>query len=281
MFVVKGIMKKRGKFLIVLSLKHGEKHLHQKCAGHFSTAPKDVRMHIAKMMKCGITFPQRAVIFPDGEINRSLSLDMTKFPVTLGKLVRETSVIASNIFESDYEVTPVMEVLLSLDIRVEPVQLSEEECRQLHDRTSTLHHNFNSSNVQLFAEMPSSRAYDLQSMLYKKLLVGQEADSTELELPSLLQPVQPLRYEMPAHRNSSAGVPVHAELQQPPNIPSSPIRPLQQPSQPAPSTPEGSIADESDNLYHTIDMTKRHSQVSITSSPASPQQQPTPTVPHH
>ena len=117
---------------------------------------------------------------------------MTKFPVTLGKLVRETSVIASSIFESNYEVTPVMEVSLSLDIRVE--QLSEDDHRQLHDRTSTLHHNFNSSNVQLFAEMPSSRAYDLQSLLYKKLLVGQEADSTEIELPSLLLPVQPLPY---------------------------------------------------------------------------------------
>ena len=66
--VVKGIMKKMGKFLIVQSLKHGEKHLHVhvKCDRHFSTAPKDVRMHITKMMKYGITFPQRAVIFPDG-----------------------------------------------------------------------------------------------------------------------------------------------------------------------------------------------------------------------
>ena len=174
---------------------------------------------------------------------------MTKFPVTLGKLARETSVISSSIFKSDYEVTPVMEVSLSLDIRVK--QLSEDERRQLHDHTSALHHNFNSSNVQLLAEMPSSRAYDLQSLLYKKFLVGQEADSTELELPSLLQPVQPFPYEMPANRNSSAGVPVHAELQQPPNIP---IRPLQQPSPPVPSTPEGSITDESKNLYHTIDM---------------------------
>ena len=220
--VVKVIMKKMGKFLIVQSLKHGEKHLyvHIKCDRHFSTALKDVRMHITKMMKYGITFPQRAVIFLDGEIDRSLSLDMNKFPVTLGKLVRETSVIASSIFESNYEATPVMEVSLSLIIRVE--QLSEDEHRQLHDHMSTLHHNLNSSNIQLFAEMPSSRAYNLQSLLYKKLLVGQEADSTELELPSLLQPVQPLPYEMPAHRNSSAGVPVHAELQQPPNIPSSP-----------------------------------------------------------
>ena len=257
--VVKGIMKKMEKFLSVQSLKHGEKHLHVqvKCDRHFSTAPKDVGMHIMNMMKYRITFPQRAVIFPDGEIDRSLSLDMTKFPVTLGKLVRETSMIASSIFESNYEVTPVMEVLLSLDIRVE--QLSEDEHRQLHDHTSTLHHNFSSSNVQLFfAEMPSSRAYDLQ-LLYKKLLVGQEADSTTLELPSLLLPVQPLPYEMPAHRNSSVGVPVHAELQQPPSIPSSPIRPLQQPSPPAPSTSEGSITDELENLYHTIDMTKRHS----------------------
>ena len=268
--IVKGIMKKRGKFLIVQSLKHGEKHLHEKCAGHFSTAPKDVRMHITTMMKFGISFPQRAIIFPDGDIDRSLSLDMTKFPVTLGKFVKETSVIASSIFETDYEVTPVMEVLLNLDIRVEPVQLSEDERRHLNDHTRTLHSNFNSSNVQLFAELPSSRAYDLQSLLYKQLLAGHERESTELELPLVLRPEQPLPYETPTHRSSSIGIPAHGESQQLSSSPSSPIIP---PSPPTPSTPEGSTTDVTDSMYHTIDSSKRHSQVSVASAPVSPLQQ--------
>ena len=256
--IVKGIMKKKGKFLMVQSLKHGEKHLHEKCAGHFTTAPKHIRMHVSRMIQHGITFPQRAMIFPDSETDSALSFAMAKFPVTLDKIVDETSVIASSIYESDYEVNPVMEVSLSLDIRVEPIQLQEEEQRQLSDRTHTLYHNFNASKVQLFAEMPSSKAYDLQSLLYRKLLVGHEVESTQLVLPSLLRRVEPLPYESPTHSSSSLVTPANGEMQQPSVTASSPISPLQQLILSTPLSSEGSATDLiQENVYQTIDMTKR------------------------
>lgn len=192
---------RKAKLLRVYSVGSGEeKYLTEKCAGRFSTSPQDVRLHLSTMVKNDITFPQRAVMFPDSAIDKALSIGMVKHPVILERLKGETSVVATattlesdcdSAFESSYPPTSteseaVMDISSELDIQVQTQGLSEMERRELAERTSTLLDGLTTASLQLVAEKPNSRAYDLQSLLYQKTMADEPMYGIQLVRPPLL-----------------------------------------------------------------------------------------------
>ena len=186
---------KKAKLLKVYSIGSGrEKYLAEKCAGNFSTSPKDVRLHISTMVQNDICFPQRAIMFPDTAIDRALSIGMVKYPVILERLKGETSVVATaavsecdspgNSYPSSKNA--VMDISSELDIQIQTVGLSDTEQRELAESTSVLYDSFTTTPLQLLVEKPTSRAYDLQSLLYRKILVDSLMYGIQLVRPPLL-----------------------------------------------------------------------------------------------
>ena len=206
--IVKGITKgsksghrsvgRKAKLLRVYSVSSsGEKYLSEKCAGYFSTSPQDVRLHVSTMVQNDITFPQRAVLFPDSAIDKALSIGMVKHPVILERLKGETSVVATatasesecDLFENPSYPTfknSVMDISSELDIQIQTVGLSETEQRELTESTSALFDGFTTATLQLVAEKPNSRAYDLQSLLYRKTVADKPMYGIQLVRPPLL-----------------------------------------------------------------------------------------------
>ena len=170
----------KGKSLIVHSLYHGEKILSEKCAGSFTTIPRRNKLTISEMLQHSIPFPQSAIMFQDREIDSFLPLSMINSPVILKKLKGETSVIATGPSVDDGEMTTMFQFASDLDIQVQPVSLDESEQRKLRVETRKLFESFDVSNVQLFSDQPSSRAYELQSLLNKKVLHEEKMDGIQL-----------------------------------------------------------------------------------------------------
>ena len=191
--LIKGVtarstLRGKGKVLKLYSLKHGLKQLAEKCAGGFSTEPKRVGMHLSKMMEHSIIFPQKAMLIADYQIDTLLSSSMATLPVTLEKAKGETSVIATNSEEEAIENVVKLDISSELDVEVEAVCITEAEESLLHKNTHSLYDAFNISTLQFVVDKSSSRAYDLQCLLYKRVLPGMERDGVQLTLPSLLQP---------------------------------------------------------------------------------------------
>ena len=178
----------KGKVLEVYSLKHGLKHLTEKCAGGFSTRPKNVGMQLSTMVEHSILFPQKAMLIADRQLDSLLSSSMATLPVTLERVKGETSVIATNAEEETVENCIKLDISSELDVQLEVVCIAEEEETLLHKNTHSLYHDFSISSLQFVVDKASSRAYDLQCLLYKTVLPGREKDGVQLTLPSLLQP---------------------------------------------------------------------------------------------
>ena len=190
--LIKGVtsrstLRGRGKSLKVYSLKHGTKQLSEKCAGGFSTKPHSVRMHLSTMIEHSILFPQKAVLIPDHQIDAVLSTTMATLPVILEKVKGETSVVATSAEEEGTENDAKLDISSDLDVQVEAVSITETEESLLQENSQSLYNSFDISTLQIVIDKPSSRAYELQCLLYKKLLHGKEMDGVQLVLPSLLQ----------------------------------------------------------------------------------------------
>ena len=191
--LIKGVttrstLRGRGKLLKVYSLKHGAKQLTEKCAGGFSTKPCSVKMHLSTMIEHSILFPQKAVLIADHQIDAVLSSSMATLPVILEKVKGETSVIATSAEEEGTENGVKLDISSDLDVQVEAVSITETEESLLQENSQSLYNSFDISTLQIVIDKPSSRAYELQCLLYKKLRHGKEMDGMQLVLPSLLQP---------------------------------------------------------------------------------------------
>ena len=191
--LIKGVatrstLRGRGKSLKVYSLKHGAKQLTEKCAGGFSTKPRSVKMHLSTMIEHSIHFPQKAVLIADHQIDAVLSSSMAALPVILEKVKGETSVIATSAEEEGTENGAKLDISSDLDVQVEAVSITETEESLLQENSQSLYNSFDISTLQIVIDKPSSRAYELQCLLYKKLRHGKEMDGVQLVLPLLLQP---------------------------------------------------------------------------------------------
>ena len=190
--LIKGVtsrstLRGRGKSLKVYSLKHGTKQLSEKCAGGFSTKPHSVRMHLSTMIEHSILFPQKAVLIADHQIDAVLSTTMATLPVILEKVKGETSIVATSAEEEGTENDAKLDISSDLDVQVEAVSITEAEESLLQENSQSLYNSFDISTLQIVIDKPSSRAYELQCLLYKKQLHGKEMDGVQLVLPSLLQ----------------------------------------------------------------------------------------------
>ena len=195
----------RGKRLIVHSLTSaGERFLHEKCAGGFSTKPKNIRLRLPTLLQNDIALPETVVILADREVDKCLPLCMVNAPVTLEGYKGETSIIATSAeYDPSTEPTPVFEIHSGLEIEIEAVVLPENEQKLLSQSTLALHKSLDVSQLSVYMEKPSNKAYELQTLLYRKvskekpadagiqlvwpLLLDDDSDSTESDSGSLLQ----------------------------------------------------------------------------------------------
>ena len=177
----------RGKILQVHSLNYGRKNLSEKCMGGFTTRPQDVHIPLSTMVQFHFSFPQKAIIFGDREVESSLPVNMDKSSVILEGYSGETSIIATTI---DYDMyaknAPILEFLSDLDVQLQVLTLAEGEEARLAENTLTLYRSFTSYSPQVYMEKTSSRACALQSLLYKKVAKGRQPDGIQLVWPILL-----------------------------------------------------------------------------------------------
>ncbi len=182
----------RGKQLQACSLTNDgkEKQLHEKCAGAFSTKPEDVRMMLSAMIQHKFTLPQTVVVFPDRELDSFLPSSIASSPVTLEGYKGETSIVATQVASastiSSFGDQQVLDIHLSVDIEVEPLQLNKGEQLQLTENTLALYKNFDASNIQVYVENPTTRMYDAQSLLYKRI-ARDRPSGIQLQWPNLLE----------------------------------------------------------------------------------------------
>ena len=264
--LIKGVatrstLRGRGKSLKVYSLKHGAKQLTEKCAGGFSTKPRSVKMHLSTMIEHSIHFPQKAVLIADHQIDAVLSSSMAALPVILEKVKGETSVIATSAEEEGTENGAKLDISSDLDVQVEAVSITETEESLLQENSQSLYNSFDISTLQIVIDKPSSRAYELQCLLYKKLRHGKEMDGVQLVLPSLLQPqddpfdetyedTKPLVLQ--PHSMPLQASPSSLSLEPERSLSIEPTRPLSiQPARSLSLEPEAS-SPEQENLYEII-----------------------------
>ncbi len=162
----------RGKQLQARSLTTGggEKQLHQKCAGAFSTKPRHVRMTLAEMIHHEFPFPQTVMTFPDSDLDSLLPATIASSPVTLEGYKEESSIVATQVDSTatSHVDLPILDIHSSVEIEVEPVQLNQSEQSQLVERTLSLYMDFDVSKVQVYVKKSNNRVYEAQALLYKR-----------------------------------------------------------------------------------------------------------------
>ena len=173
----------KGMELHVYSFTSGEKCLDEKCAGGFTTKPQLVALPLSSLIEHRLQFPQKAVICADKTINRTLPTAMSKSPIVLEGYKGETSIIATC---TDGTTGPVFEISSDIGIHIEALDLPESNQKQLLENTLALYKTFDASNLQVLTEKPSSRAYELQLLLYSKVDRDKQPDGIQLVLPLLL-----------------------------------------------------------------------------------------------
>ncbi len=173
MGVVKSSSFGRGKQLQVRSLTNdgGEKLLHEKCAGAFSTKPDYVRMTLAMMVQHKLTFPQTVLIYPDRELDSFLPSSIASSPVILEGYKGETSIVATQVCSasaaSSLGVPSVLDIHLDVEIDVEAVRLDERARVQLAAKTLAIYNSFDASYATVYMKKSMARAYSAQALLYK------------------------------------------------------------------------------------------------------------------
>jgi len=177
LLVVKSTKSKlTGKQLRVYSITAGKKKcLSDNCAGCFSTAPADIKLHFYEItMHVQEVFPYKAILsLPESTYDSALN-DLHCTTVILKKAMNETSVIATSGLDDDDmgEQSDTAELPVDLDIEVEAMALDENELEQLRQDTSYMYENFDSSSVCLYMTKSTKRLYDIQCLLYQTLMVG-------------------------------------------------------------------------------------------------------------
>ena len=178
----------RGKVLKVHSLRYGDKQLSEKCSGHFSTRPEDVKLEVSVLLQHSICLPQKALLFANEDMCSSLPPSIVKSPIVLEKIKGETSVIATSSDEDDLESSPLLDISSDVSIQIEVVPLSEEGKSSLIEKTNVVYETYDSSRLQPIMKKPCSRTFDLQTLLYKKTVAGQEMDGIHLVWPTVMHP---------------------------------------------------------------------------------------------
>lgn len=192
LLIVKGIRSGsfpgRTKTLEVYSMQYGKKFLSEKCMAFFSTRPSEVRITISTMSRFGLSFPQKVIILGDCEIMSRLPPCMTSTPVVLEGYRGETSVIATmaNRDPSLHGKVSSFELFSDLDLQFQALTLAQGEQEQLSEMTSMLYRSFSASTHPMFMEKPTSRAYELQVLLYRKVTKPCQNDGIQLVWPLLL-----------------------------------------------------------------------------------------------
>lgn len=178
----------RGKVLKVHSLRYGDKQLSEKCSGHFSTRPEDVKLEVSVLLQHSICLPHKALLFANDDMSSSLPPSMTESPILLERIKGETSVIATSSDEDDLESIPLLDISSDVSMQIEVIPLSEEGKSSLIEKTNVVHETYDSSRLQPIMNKPCSRTFDLQTLLYKKTVAGQEMDGIHLVWPTVMHP---------------------------------------------------------------------------------------------
>ena len=195
LLVVKSTKSKlTGKQLRVYSITAGKKKvLSENCAGRFSTAPADVKLHFYEItMHVQEVFPYKAVLaLPETSYDGVLN-DLHCATVTLKKALSESSVIATSALEDDMGEQPdTAEMPVDLDIEVEAMALDENELEHLRQDTSHMYESFDPYSVCLYMTKATKRLYDIQCLLYQTVMTGTQFRGLEILRPSTIsQPVQ-------------------------------------------------------------------------------------------
>lgn len=157
----------RGRLLKVHSLEHGKKYIHEKCVGKFSTSSADIQMSLSAMFEHSIPFPQKAVIYVEGDIARLLPAHLLKSPVTLKQCKIEKSVVATSLMIDGLQ--GAIDMPVDLDIEVKAVELpADTELSQLQSKTRYLYKNFHPKSLFPYIDMPTSVSYRVQCELYTR-----------------------------------------------------------------------------------------------------------------
>lgn len=161
--------KKSGKQLKVYSLTAGKrKTLNDSCAGHFTTAPEDIGIHLYEItVHAQECMPCRTILYVRGKESSGVLGDLHDSVVTLKQMATESSVIATSGLCEEGETGDVAEMPADLDIEVEAVAMDEYEQEVLRGDTKYLYELFDPFSVTLYIAKSSKRLYDIQCELYK------------------------------------------------------------------------------------------------------------------
>ena len=178
-----------------------EKVLPDDCAGHFSTKPSLVRMHLPEIIEyIQIPFPAQAVMYHGGDTtgpgqNKPATQSRV---VTMYDSSTETSLVASLVAagageeETDsgdqqlFDI-PVDENSSGIEVRIlrcsSAEDNDEEEPEHIYDDTINVLQNFDPTKLQLLNSAKFGSKANLQSLLLTNVREGYEREGIEVESP--------------------------------------------------------------------------------------------------
>ena len=172
------------------------KTLPENTAGHFSTAPWDIRMTLQEIRQyVSCPFPCKAVICPSNDLYSNSLTEISNTVVTLNKVNTEASVIATGYSEEDdIENAEIIEMPVDLDIEVEASLISDKKHESLIQSTRYLFDSFHPLTVTYYMNKSTVKLYDIQCLLYKTVSDDGDFKGLEMVRNNLLYRVPVLSY---------------------------------------------------------------------------------------
>ena len=171
-------------------LTKSEKVLPDDCAGHFSTKPSLVRMHLPEIIEYVTNpFPTHAVMYPGSDS----AVAGQNMPGTLSRVFtmcdysKKTSLVASLAEEQASGSLEIFDIPLDEDISEIEVAILEdkndEESEHLYDDTVNILKSFDPTKLQLLKSNESGDTKNVQSMLLSNVRQGFETAGVAVEPP--------------------------------------------------------------------------------------------------
>ena len=198
---VKEMVQKEGelRYLKCIRAVNGdERHLHDNCAGQFSTSPYDVRMMLPDIVK-HFQFPLKAVFYTNTDIEEEIPTYLVSSVVTISSLRTEESLITTPLPEDEeeddfvLETSQANEIPLAYDIRVVPVPIRPLQTEKFLKTTEELYDNLDPSTVYHYLPKYSL----VQYMLWKATRPDQPMAGIELVPPPTIAKQQALIKQSP------------------------------------------------------------------------------------